>query len=309
MITIKIDANALKQIEHDYEKYIVQRDIGYIIFAIKTDKNIITVFSNKKGIDFKVTIQGDDALKIAEKYSNQPIITSKKIKNRKESLFFIDIDQQIGSDEVGTGDFLCPIVVCAAYCDKETMKLIDEYNIKDSKKLTDDKILQIVPLLIKKVYFEYKILSNERYNAAVKSGFNMVKIKCILHNYVLSNLHARFPYVKNLYIDQFVPKDKYFAYLNDIKHIEDGLVFKEKGESYFPSVALASCLARYFFLKEMEYQSKKIGMTIPFGAGEQVDIFAKKYIEKFGLEKLSKICKQNFKNYKEVTRSNSFNSR
>lgn len=308
MITIKINDKTLHQIEEDYKNYIVQRDIGYILFVIKTDNNIITAFLNKKKVDFKVTIQGDNALEIAKKYANESQFVAKKEKVQKESPFYIDVDQQIGSDEVGTGDFLGPIVVCAAYCDHETMKLIDEYNIKDSKKFTDQKILQVVPLLLKKVYFEYKVLSNERYNNATKSGFNMVKIKCILHNHVLSRLHNRFPYVTNLYIDQFTPKENYFEHLKGIEHIEDGLVFKEKGESYFPSVALASCIARYYFLQEMDFMSKKIGMKIPFGAGENVNEFSRKYIEKYGLENFSKFCKQNFKNYEEITRIDLFNN-
>jgi ribonuclease HIII len=309
MLTIKVDKDNLEKIEADYKDKIIQRNIGYILFVIKTQKNIITAFTNKKGVNFKVTIQGDDAQKIGEKYVVEPIIIPKKDKYKKESPFYIDVDHQIGSDEVGTGDFLGPIVVCAAYCDQETLKLINEYNIKDSKKFTDLKILEVIPLLLKKVFFEYKVLSNERYNAAVKSGFNMVKIKCILHNHVLTRLHARFPYVKNLYIDQFVPKENYFNYLKGIKHIEEGLVFKEKGETYFPSVALASCIARYYFLEEMRFKSKKIGMKIPFGAGEQVNEFSKKFIEKYGFEEFSKLCKQNFKNYEEIKNIDLFDSR
>lgn len=308
MITIKIDDKILHKLEEDYKDYIVQRNIGYILFVIKTDKNIITAYSNKKKLEYKVTIQGEDVIDLAKNYINESQLITKKEKVHKESAFYIDVDQQIGSDEVGTGDFLGPIVVCAAYCDQETMKLIEEYNIKDSKKFTDQRILQVVPLLLKKVYFEYKILSNERYNNAIKSGFNMVKIKCILHNHVLSRLHARFPYVSNLYIDQFTPKENYFEHLKGIEHIEEGLVFKEKGESYFPSVALASCIARYYFLQEMSFISKKIGMKIPFGAGENVNQFSKDYIQKYGLENFSKLCKQNFKNYDEVTKIDLFNN-
>jgi ribonuclease HIII len=302
MITIKVDETTLKEIENDFKDKIVQRNIGYILFVIKTETNIITAFYNKKGVAFKVTIQGDKALELAEKYSKGALLIPKKEKIVKESPYYIDVDQQIGSDEVGTGDFLGPIVVCAAYCDHETMKLIDEYGIKDSKKFNDQQIMKVVPQLLKKVFYEYKILSNDRYNSAVKNGFNMVKIKCILHNHVLSKLHSRFPYVRNVYIDQFTPKENYFEYLKDVPHIEDGLVFREKGESYFPSVALGSCIARYYFLEEMAFESKKLGMKIPFGAGAQVNEFSKVYIEKYGLEAFSKICKQNFKNYQELTK-------
>lgn len=301
MITFKVSASTLSKLESEYKDFITNRNIGYILFVIETDKNIITAFNNKKGISFKITVQGENSEKIVDKYSDGTYIVPKKEKHSKESPFYINVDQQIGSDEVGTGDFLAPIVVCAAFCDHDTMKLIEDYNIKDSKKLTDEKILDIVPLLLKKVYYEYKILSNERYNAAVRQGFNMVKIKCILHNFVLTKLHERFPYVNNVYIDQFTPEKNYYNYLSGLERVTTGIVFKEKGETYFPSVALGSCIARYFFLTEMDYESKKIGMKIPFGAGEQVNAFSKKFIEKYGYEAFSKLAKQNFKNFKELT--------
>ena len=262
MVTIKVDEKTLEKIENDYKDYITDKDIGYILFVAKTKNNIITAYNNKKANTFKVTIQGEDYLDIAKKYSKVDDILPKKMKENKESPFYIDVDQQIGSDEVGTGDFLGPIVVCAAYCDNETMKLVNEYKIQDSKKINDEKIREIVPLLLKKVFFEYKILTNEKYNSAYEKGFNINQIKCILHNFVLTKLHDRFPYVKNVYIDQFTPENKYYEALGKIDHITDGVVFKEKGESYFPSVALASCIARYFFLIEMDFYGKKLNKKI-----------------------------------------------
>jgi len=302
MITIKVDEQTLKIIEQDYSGFIESRNIGYILFVIKTDKNIITAFNNKKGVTFKVTVQGDNAVSIAQKYSKSILLVSKKEKQAKESPFYINVDQQIGSDEVGTGDLLGPMVVCAAYCDHETMKLINDYEIKDSKKLTDDKILEIVPLLLKKIHYEYKVLSNERYNDAIKKGFNMVKVKCVLHNFVLTRLHERCPYVHNIYVDQFTPKDNYYAYLAGIGNVTENIVFKEKGETYFPSVALGSCIARYYFLIEMQYLSKKYQMKFPYGAGEKVDDFSKIFIKKYGFEEFAKIAKQNFRNFEDLAK-------
>ena len=69
---------------------------------------------------------------MAKVYSGNQIVP-KKNKEDKESPFFIDCKAQIGSDEVGTGDFLGPVVVCAAFVDEETMKVINEYHIVDSK--------------------------------------------------------------------------------------------------------------------------------------------------------------------------------
>ena len=129
----------------------------------------------------------------------------------------------------------------------------------------------------------------------------MNKIKAMMHNYVLLKLHERCPYVKNVYMDQFTPGDKYYEYLRGtVPVILKNIIFREKGEIHFPSVALASCIARYTFLQEIDFLNKKYGVKIPHGAGSGVNAFAKKFIEKFGIEEFKKITKKNFKNYLEV---------
>ncbi len=300
MITIKVTQESLKKLETEYADNITARNIGYILFAAKTEKNIITAYDNKKRNFYNVTIQGEGAMEIAKIYSNAPSLLPKKVKNDKESLEYIDVDQQIGSDEVGTGDFFGPIVICSAYVDHDTMKVINEYGITDSKKISDEKMLKIVPLILKKVHYLCKVITNDRYNDAINRGMNMNRIKAIGHNHVLVNLHDRCPYVKNIYVDQFVNEEKYYEYLDGCQRIQRDIVFREKGETAFPSVALASCIARYIFLQQIGYIEEKYNVKIPLGASEQVNIFAKEFIDKFGIEEFNKIVKKNFKNYLEV---------
>ncbi len=300
MVTIKVDIETLNKIRKDFSDFIIGENIGYIIFVAKTKDYVVTAYNNKKKNNFKVTIQGNDPLTLALKYSDEPLSFPKKKEIIKESPYFIDVNPQIGSDEVGTGDFLGPVVVCAAYCDNETMKFINEFGITDSKKITDKQILSFVPLIIKKVYFEAKILTIEKYNNATSRGYNLNKIKAILHNFCLLKLHARVPYVHNVYMDKFVEEDKYYEYLNGIDKIQKGIIFKEKGETYFPSVALASCIARYLFLQEIDSINKKYGVSVPLGAGEKVNLFSKSFIHKFGLDEFNKIAKKSFANYKNL---------
>lgn len=303
MITIKVTKNNLQALEEKYSPFIVERNIGYILFVIKTDKNIITAYDNKKGNNFKVTIQGENAFEIAETWANSPETLPKKSKDHKGPVVFLDIDEQIGSDEVGTGDFFGPVVVCACYSNHDTIKIIEDYGITDSKKMSDQKILATVPAILKKVHFSCKIFKNEQYNSAIAKGLNMNQVKALAHNFVLSKLHERCPYVKNIYVDQFTPEDKYYEYLSGLspEKIQKGIVFREKGELCFPSVALASNIARYTFLQYMDDLSRKYNMKFPLGAGNEVNIFAKKFLEKFGKDELNKVCKINFKNYIEVT--------
>ena len=80
MITIKVTKETLEEIEKEYFNFITERNVGYILFAIRTENNIITAYDNKKKTQFKVTIQGDNAMELAKKYSYCPEALPKKKK-------------------------------------------------------------------------------------------------------------------------------------------------------------------------------------------------------------------------------------
>ena len=84
---------------------------------------------------------------------NSPEIRSHKKDKKKDEYVDPKIyhSTSIGSDEVGTGDYFGPIVVTACYVKKEDIPYLEELGIKDSKKMTDEKILEVVPKIIKKL--------------------------------------------------------------------------------------------------------------------------------------------------------------
>ena len=189
-------------------------------------------------------------------------------------------------------------MVVGVYFDSSLTKKLD--SIKDSKKLTDEFILSFVPTIIKNVTFSKLTVHNEKYNSLIKKGYNMNQIKAMLHNRVLLNLQKRKPDCKTFYIDQFCDEKLYYNYLKNEKEIVRNITFKTKGESYYPSVALASMIARYCFLQEMDVLSKKYNMNFPKGASKTVDEFATVFIQKYSLEELKKVCKTNFTNFSKL---------
>ena len=78
------------------------------------------------------------------------------------------------------------------------------------------------------------------------------------------------------------------------------ITFTTKAEDKCLSVAAASIISRYIFLGEMEKLSKEMGMTIPKGAGPNVDEVGMKIVQKFGFDKLYEIAKMNFKNKDKI---------
>ena len=119
-----------------------------------------------------------------------------------------------------------------------------------------------------------------------------------MHNRALTNLHKKYEDVIAIYVDQFVQESTYYKYLGpQDEPILRGISFKTKGEQRFPSVALASVIARYSFLLEKDRLEEKYGMEFPFGAGAKVDNMKKILLEKVGQEEFDKLVKKNFKNY------------
>ena len=298
VVSITVDVEKATEMMDFYRSYQKVNNGEYIIFQAYYSGTTITIYQDKKN-KHKVVFMGEDALTEAK---NWDASAEYKEKSTEQPKGWLCTDNQIGSDEVGVGDFLLPIIVVAAFVRGKDLKMLEEFGVKDSKKLTDEKIREIAPLLLKKFFVSRLTLSNEKYNELITQGENLNSIKAKMHNRALLNMFKKFPDTKNIFVDQFVAESKYFAYLNDPKEQKViNIVFKTKGESYYPCVALASVIARYAFLLERDELNKKYKMTIPFGAANKVNEFAEKFIKKFGQAEFDKICKKNFANYKELS--------
>lgn len=218
-----------------------------------------------------------------------------KIETKDPKIYYANT---IGSDEVGTGDYFGPIVVCACYVTKENIPFLEELGVKDSKKLTDEKILEVVPKFIKKIPYECMILSNKEYNEKYTENMNMNKIKAVLHNKVLMKMTNKFK-ADYVVVDQFAQPYVYYNYLKDTNYVKN-ITFMTKAEDKCLSVACASLISRYVFLKEFDKLGNSIGMFLIKGASDKVDDMGKKIVEKYGQNKLKEVAKLNFKNTEKI---------
>ena len=279
----------------------------YSVFQAEEGGTIITLYESGKVMFQGISADIDANMwkDLESHYNNRDIDSELKKKEEKEddkTYYYYDA---IGSDEVGTGDYFGPIIVTATLVDKSTRKLLEDLKIMDSKKMTDDKIRRCAPILMNKLPYATFTLSNTKYNEMSSKGFNMNKIKTILHNRVLFELSNKcIPYHK-IIVDQFTTPRSYFSYLKQ-ENIEDKvtkITFLTKGESKHLSVAAASVISRYRFLQEMDKLSEKYKVDIPKGASPKVDSVAKKILDTYGKNELSKIVKLNFKNTEKILKS------
>ena len=282
-----------------YQDNIIPSSSDSIKLLVKTMGYTITIYQSNK-----MVIQGREALEEALMWEEIFGIKFTSDEPKTEKHTPVDPPQKwfdaIGSDEVGTGDFFGPVVVCSCLITKEDLPLLEKLKIKDSKKLTDEWMLSIADELMKQVEYTVLTLPNRKFNELTRNGYNLNKIKAYLHNHAIKKLvqKTKKPF-KEVIIDQFCTKEWYFKYLDGMD-IYQPITMVEKGESYHLSVACASVIARITFLREMDKINEKIGIHLPLGASQSVDLIGKLIAIKNGLDIFEDIAKVNFKNMDKI---------
>ena len=282
-----------------YEDKKRDKIIPYVVFQAQDGDTVITMYESGK-IMFQGTTADVDSSMWLE-MDGQSKKDSPEVKEKEKKYYYCS---SIGSDEVGTGDYFGPIVVTASYVKKDDIPYLEELGIKDSKKLTDEKILEIAPKVAKKISYKSIILTNSEYNEKHGNDNNMNKIKAIMHNKVLyqmiSEEHPNYDYI---IVDEFARENKYYEYIKDSTNIQRGITFMTKAEDKCLSVACASVISRYIFLKEFDKLADSLHVPLPKGAGAQVDVIGQEIVEKYGRDKLKEVAKLNFANTNRILKT------
>ena len=281
--TLSVSNEELLKLHKTFQDHCITTDNPYLDFHVRY--NDTNIFGYKTG---KVVLQGKEITHV--------IVVLKKILGREDY-------EATGSDEVGTGDVFGPIVVCAAYASKDDIPKLEELGVRDSKNISDKKIIQLGPKLAKMLMHSLIILSPQKYNKLIAQGYNLNKIKALLHNQAIVKTFAKLQRQVPIIVDQFCTPQLYFNYLKDETEIYRDLEFHTKAEQVHLSVAAASIIARYAYLVKMNQYSKKYGVTLLKGASKDVDAQIVEIYNKIGLKNMPSIAKMNFKN---ITKQNLF---
>ena len=314
VITLKCSNKTKEMMSEFYSDMKRDKTPQYAMFQADDGDTVVTLYESGKAV-----FQGTDA-DIASEYwietekinSGTAIVTNSETKkketikgDKKENDSKYHNINSVGSDEVGTGDYFGPIVVSSCYVKKEDVSFLDELGVMDSKKITDDKILKIAPLIAKRIKYKSIILSNKDYNKFHNNDFNMNKIKAILHNKVLYQMiNEEHPDYDYIIVDEFAKENRYYDYIKDSPNIQRDITFMTKAEDKCLSVACASIISRYLFLKEFDKLSDSLHIPLPKGANNEVDKIGMEIVEKYGKEKLFEVAKLNFMNTSRILKTN-----
>ena len=304
-IVFKVSDNIKEMMIKHYEDMKCDKTPPYAIFQVKDFDCVTTLYESGK-----VMFQGIGADIEASYWTEQERVLNGKVidtsskekekKEKEEKKIFIN-EASVGSDEVGTGDYFGPLVVTAAFVSKENIAWMQDLGVRDSKKLTDDKIIKIAPELIKRIPHTTIVLTNQEYNQYHTTDFNMNKVKAILHNKCLLSVIKKdgISYTK-IVVDQFEPEKAYYAHIAKVPERVTNITFMTKAEDQCMSVAAASIISRYIFLKEMKKLSTRFNIEMPLGASNLVDEVGATLVTKYGKDILKEIAKLSFKNTEKI---------
>lgn len=295
-VVIRVNEEVKQKMIEYYKDKRRDKEIPYVVFQAEDNDTVITMYTSGK-VMFQGTSADVDAAMWQEMGASKE---EKKVKPENNQYYNVT---SVGSDEVGTGDYFGPIVVCASYVTKEDIPFLESLGVKDSKKLTDDAMLKIAPQIAKKIKYKCLILKNDEYNEKYSKDVNMNKIKAIMHNKVLYQMMQEVSDVDYIIVDEFAKEARYYDYIKDAANIQRGITFMPKAEDKNLAVAASSILARYVFLKEFDRLSDELHIPLPKGAGKEVDKIGEEIVEKYGEEKLKHVAKLNFLNTQRILKT------
>jgi len=273
----------------------------YAFWHIKNADFSATFYNSSKFV-----IQGKNINPLLEKLSEkfpeinsspQPTPTRGEGDSTNPSPLTLHSSPYIGTDESGKGDFFGPLVVAGVLVDEKNRQLFFDLGIKDSKTLKDSDMIKMAQQIQKHSTYSVVAISNAKYNELYSNFKNLNKLLAWGHARVIENILEKQPCeyaLSDKFGDESLIKNALFKNGKTIK-----LDQRTKAESDI-AVAAASVLARATFVQKMKHMENFYDCPFPKGCNNQVKLAANTFIEKYGKERLSEVCKAHFKTYNEI---------
>jgi ribonuclease HIII len=208
----------------------------------------------------------------------------------------------IGVDESGKGDFFGPLIIAGVISNEDINKELLKLGVKDSKKLSDKRVLQLAEKIKEICVYNVVIIKPKRYNELTRK-LNLNKLLAWGHARVIENL-LKEATLRNLKCsravsDQFGDEEYLLGALMQMgKKIE---IMQMHRAEIDPAVASASIIARAEFLKQIEILSKRYNLNFPKGASSKVVDFANEFLKRYGKDELINVAKIHFRTTKLIS--------
>jgi len=204
--------------------------------------------------------------------------------------------ERIGIDESGKGDYFGPLVIAAVFVDAVTQGELVLMQVRDSKKISDGRILDMAPDIKTICPHSIVAIGPQKYNELCATIKNLNRLLAWGHARALENLLDKASCARAT-SDQFGDEQ---LILNTLQAKGKTIVLQQrpKAESDI-AVAAASILARAEFLIRLKRLSDEVGTTLPKGASSTVAL-SQNGDEETQTEGLGDVAKLHFKTTQAV---------
>lgn len=283
------------------------KDIDYGIQFTVTKSGvggIVRIYYNKKrGIKFDFSQIKDENLQkqiqsLIESKTAPEISIKSNASYSNESFI-----PTIGTDESGKGDYFGPLVVAGVFVNEKTKSILEKLGVRDSKKISDEKILKLADDIKKICFNQYSVIEispetyNNLYEDFKKENKNLNTLLAWGHAKAIEEVLNKVD-CNNALSDKFADERFIISKLQE-KGKKITLRQEHKAESNI-AVAAASVLARAKFLDKLKKISQVYNLELSKGASDLVIEQARKLVKLNGIEALHKVAKLHFKTTESV---------
>ena len=201
-------------------------------------------------------------------------------------------EKWIGTDESGKGDYFGPLVIAGVMVKNESKNELLKLGVKDSKNLSDNRVKELAEKIKQSCAYSLVVINPLKYNELIVRMRNLNRLLAWGHSRAIENILEE-ENCEYAISDQF-GNETYIlnALLKKGKKIK--LEQRHRAEQDI-AVAAASVLARDEFIKRIEELSQNYKINLPKGASDKVIEAGKKFVVKYGKEKLNEVAKVHFK--------------
>ena len=268
------------------------RRVKYSHFAASGNGLSLTAYTNGK-----LLVQGKGTADFVRYYLEPQLL--REIKFGYEHLLDenLSLEERIGVDESGKGDYFGPLVVAGVHADASGVKILHELQVRESKKVSDQRALKLAAIINAKLKTKIVIVGPEKYNMLYDGMGNLNKILAWGHARVIENLLSDVP-CRKVVLDQF--GDKALVRNALMKKGRTVELEQTHGAERDMVVAAASVVARAKYLSRLKKLSSTFHIELPKGASQKVVEQGRLFIETRGIQQLTKVAKLHFKTTQKI---------
>ncbi len=267
------------------------RAVDYARFGAKGEGVSVTLYNSGKCV-----VQGKGTDMFVAHYLADHEGQAPKQKAQEEAILEFS-STVVGSDESGKGDYFGPLVVAAVAYGPEYASVMEAAKLGDSKKLSRSHIEKTSKLIKEHLPHEVVVIGPVKYNQLYRKFGNLNTLLAWAHGTALECVLEKTD-AKTIVVDKFCNEAPFRRGLKEKGRAAE-LVLRTKAES-IPAVGAASILASEAFHRSLFFLGREFDLTLPKGAGGNVDATAKRLVKVKGEGVLEQVAKLHFVTTKKV---------